>query len=46
AALVVFPLALFIPASPVHLAIRWGLLLTMAPLASIVGAALGLTMGT
>jgi len=46
AALVVFPLALFIPASPVHLAIRWGLLLTMAPLASIVGASLGLTMGT
>jgi len=46
AALVVFPLALFIPASPVHLAIRWGLLMTMAPLASIVGAALGLTMGT
>jgi ABC-2 type transport system permease protein len=46
AALVVFPLALFIPASPVHLAIRWGLLLTLAPLASIVGASLGLTMGT
>jgi ABC-2 type transport system permease protein len=44
AALVVFPLALFIPATPVHLTVRWGYLLTLAPIASWVGAALGLVM--
>ncbi len=46
AALVVFPLALFIPATPVHLTVRWGYLLTIAPIASWVGASLGLVMGT
>ncbi len=46
AALVVFPLAAVIPATPVHLDVHWGYLLTLAPLASVVGASLGLTMGT
>jgi ABC-2 type transport system permease protein len=46
AALVVFPLAIFIPATPVHLTFHWGYLLTLTPLASVVGAALGLVMGT
>jgi ABC-2 type transport system permease protein len=46
AALVVFPLAAVIPATPVHLTIRWEYLLTIAPLAAWVGAALGLVMGT
>jgi ABC-2 type transport system permease protein len=46
AALVVFPLAAVIPASPVDLKIHWPLLLTIAPLAAWVGAALGLVMGT
>lgn len=46
AAAVVFPLAIFVPATPVHLTFRWGYLLTLTPLASVVGAALGLVMGT
>ncbi len=46
AALVVFPLATVIPASPVHLEFHWLTLVTLAPLASLVGASLGLTMGT
>ena len=46
AALVVFPLAAWVPASPVHLQIHWLVLITLAPLASIVGASLGLTIGT
>ena len=46
AAAVVFPLALFIPASPVHLIIRWDYLVTIAPIAAWVGASLGLVMGT
>src|SRR3989442_9140238 len=46
AALVVFPLATVVPASPVHLQIHWLVLITLAPLASIVGASLGLTIGT
>jgi ABC-2 type transport system permease protein len=46
AALVVFPLAIFIPATPVHLVFRWWYLLTLTPLASLVGASLGLVMGT
>jgi ABC-2 type transport system permease protein len=46
AALVVFPLAIFIPATPVHLTFRWGYLLTITPIAAWVGAALGLVMGT
>ena len=46
ASLVVFPLAIFVPATPVHLTFRWLYLLTLTPLAAWVGAALGLVMGT
>ena len=46
AAAVVFPLALFIPASPVHLTVGWIYLLTISPFAAWVGASLGLVMGT
>jgi len=46
AALVVFPLAAFIPATPVHLDPQWPLLLTLLPLTAITGATLGLVMGT
>jgi ABC-2 type transport system permease protein len=46
AALVVFPLAAVIPASPVDLKIHWLVLVSIAPLAAWVGAALGLVMGT
>ena len=46
AGLVVFPLAALIPATPVHLVFRWGYLLTITPISAILGAALGLTMGT
>lgn len=46
AAAVVFPLALIIPASPVHLTIRWAYLITVAPIAAWLGASLGLVMGT
>jgi ABC-2 type transport system permease protein len=46
AALVVFPLAAIIPATPVHLSIHWGYLITVSPLAALIGAGLGLTIGT
>jgi ABC-2 type transport system permease protein len=46
AAAVVFPLATFIPATPVHLSIHWFYLLTITPLAAWVGASLGMVMGT
>lgn len=46
AGLIVFPLAAFIPSTPVHLNVRWPELVTFLPLAAIVGAALGLTIGT
>src|SRR5215831_18249118 len=46
ASLVVFPLALFIPATPVHLNVHWLSLLTMLPLAAAMSAAFGLTIGT
>jgi ABC-2 type transport system permease protein len=46
AGLVVFPLAAFIPATPVHLSFHWGYLLTVTPMAAVLGAAMGLTMGT
>jgi ABC-2 type transport system permease protein len=45
-ALIVFPLALFIPATKVHLHIHWPYLLTILPLAAITSAALGLMIGT
>ena len=46
AALVVFPLAAFIPATPVHLHVQWFYLLTILPLAAVMSAAMGLTIGT
>jgi ABC-2 type transport system permease protein len=46
AAAVVFPLATFIPATPVHLSIHWFYLLTITPLAAWLGASLGMVMGT
>ena len=46
AGLVVFPLAEFIPASPVHLHVHWLYLLTIAPIGAILSASFGLTMGT
>src|SRR5213078_1940439 len=46
ASLVVFPLALFIPATPVHLSVHWFSLITMLPLAAAMSAAFGLTIGT
>jgi ABC-2 type transport system permease protein len=46
AGLVVFPLAAFIPVTPVHLHVHWLYLLTIAPIAAVLSAALGLTMGT
>jgi ABC-2 type transport system permease protein len=46
AALMVFPIAAFVPASPLHLHVSWPVLLTLTPLACICGAALGLTFGT
>jgi ABC-2 type transport system permease protein len=46
AGLVVFPLAAFVPVTPVHLHVHWLYLLTIAPIAAVLSAALGLTMGT
>ncbi len=46
AALIVFPLALWVPSSPVHLNVRPLELLTLLPLACVTGAALGLLIGT
>jgi ABC-2 type transport system permease protein len=46
AALVVFPVARFVPSTPVALTIDWPLLLTFLPLACVASAALGLTFGT
>lgn len=46
AAIAVFPIAYFVPASPVHLHVHWLILLTLAPLAAWVAASLGLVLGT
>jgi len=46
AAVLVFPIAAIVPATPVHLHINWLLLLTVAPLAGWVASALGLALGT
>jgi ABC-2 type transport system permease protein len=46
AALLVFPIAYVVPASDVHLDVHWLTLLTLAPLAAWVAAALGLVLGT
>lgn len=46
AALIVFPIAAIVPATPVHLKIHWVVLLTFTPLACIMCSALGLMFGT
>ena len=46
AALIVFPIAAIVPATPVHLDVNWPVLLTLTPLACFVSASLGLTFGT
>lgn len=46
AGLIVFPLAALVPVEDVRLDIHWATLVTVAPLAAVAGAALGLTIGT
>ncbi|MDQ3679596.1 MAG: ABC transporter permease [Actinomycetota bacterium] len=46
AAVLVFPVAAIIPATPVHVRVDWPVLVTMLPLACIASAALGLCFGT
>lgn len=46
AALIVFPIAAFVPATPVYLKADWPVLLTIVPLACIAASAMGLTVGT
>ena len=46
AAAIVFPLAMFVPATPVHLDVRPLLLFTLLPLAAMAAASLGLVLGT
>jgi ABC-2 type transport system permease protein len=46
ASIVVFPLAALIPSTDVHLSINWLELVTLLPLATAVGAAVGLAIGT
>lgn len=45
AGLVVFPVAAFLPATPVYLQPDWPVLLTVLPLACITSASLGLALG-
>lgn len=45
AGLVVFPVAAFLPATPVYLQPDWPVLLTVLPLACVTSAALGLALG-
>jgi ABC-type Na+ transport system ATPase subunit NatA len=46
AALVVFPLAFFVPSSRPDIDIHWAVLLTLAPLAALMCSSLGLFIGT
>jgi ABC-2 type transport system permease protein len=46
AALIVFPIAAIVPATPVSLHMSWPIIITLVPLACIMSAALGLTFGT
>ncbi|MGH9113018.1 MAG: ABC transporter permease [Acidimicrobiales bacterium] len=46
AAAVVVPLAFVVPASDVHLDLNWPVLVTFLPLAAVLGASLGLAVGT
>ena len=45
-ALLVFPIAAVVPATPVHLSINWPVLLTLMPIACYMCGALGLFFGT
>jgi ABC-2 type transport system permease protein len=45
-ALLVFPIAAIVPATPVHLHLDWPVLLTLIPLTCYMCGALGLTFGT
>jgi ABC-2 type transport system permease protein len=46
AALIVFPIAYVVPATPVHITYDWPVLLTFVPLGCITAASMGLTFGT
>lgn len=46
AAIIVFPIARFVPATPVNLDFNWIVLITFAPLACIASSSLGLMFGT
>lgn len=46
AAMVVFPIAAFLPSTPIYLVINWPVLLTLTPLVCWTSAALGLSLGT
>jgi ABC-2 type transport system permease protein len=46
AGVIVFPIATFVPATPVDLHVNWLILLTLIPLACIMSGALGLMFGT
>ncbi|MDP8993284.1 MAG: ABC transporter permease [Actinomycetota bacterium] len=46
AAMVVFPVAAFLPATPIYLQAHWPVMLLVTPLACYTAAALGLTIGT
>jgi ABC-2 type transport system permease protein len=45
-AIIVFPIAYFVPATPVHLNFHWLILLTLTPLACLMCGAVGLMFGT
>lgn len=46
AGLIVFPVAAFIPATPLLVQVDWPVLATLAPLACVTSAALGIAIGT
>ncbi|MHB8671417.1 MAG: ABC transporter permease [Acidimicrobiales bacterium] len=46
AALIVFPVAALVPATPVHLHFDWPVLVTLVPLACVMSSSLGLFFGT
>ena len=46
AAAVVFPVAAVIPVTPVHLHVRWAVLISVLVLATLLSGSLGLTIGT
>jgi len=46
AAVIVFPIAAVVPASPVHLKVSWLVLLTLVPLVCVTASAMGLMFGT